>query len=88
MAAFLASYLALTSPADVARVEKQTYVCSEKREDTIPTPAEGVKSSLGNWMSPKDMDDDLEQKFTGCMKGRCGMASPWKSVWERVSVLV
>lgn len=65
----LSSYLALTSPADVARVEKQTYVCSDRSEDTIPTPMEGIKSSLGNWMSPKDMDADLEQKFTGCMKG-------------------
>ena len=69
MAVDLSSYLALTSPADVARVEKQTYVCSEKMEDTIPIPMEGVDSRLGNWMSPKDMDADLEQKFTGCMKG-------------------
>lgn len=65
----LSSYLAQTSPADVARVEKQTYICSDRREDTIPTPMDGVKSSLGNWMSPADMDIDLDAKFTGCMKG-------------------
>ena len=63
------SYYARTSPADVARVEKQTFVCTEKKEDTVPTPKEGVESKLGNWKDPDEMDKELDKKFTGCMKG-------------------
>ncbi len=44
-------------------------MCSEKKEDTVPTPKEGVKSKLGNWMDPTEMDAELDKKFTGCMKG-------------------
>lgn len=65
----LCSYLARTEPGDVARVEKQTYVCTERKEDAVPSPREGVESKLGNWKSPKDMDAELERKFPGCMRG-------------------
>ncbi len=53
----------------MARVEKQTFVCTEKKEDAVPTPREGVESKLGNWKSPADMDAELEHKFPGCMRG-------------------
>lgn len=66
----MCSYLALTSKADVARVEANTFICSEKKEDTVPPTRDGLPSKLGNWMAPKDMDKRLEEYFTGCMKGR------------------
>lgn len=56
----------------MARVEKQTYVCSQKKSDTVPTPKEGVVSSLGNWRDPADMDEELDRKFAGCMRGKEG----------------
>ena len=50
-------------------MEKQTYVCTEKKEDTVPTPMEGKESKLGNWENSAKMDEILKGKFTGCMKG-------------------
>lgn len=66
---FFNSYLARTDPADVARVESRTFISTERREDTIPTPKEGVKGTLGNWMSPADLQKALDERFPGCMKG-------------------
>lgn len=63
-------WLARTNPADVARVESKTFICSEKREDTIPTPRENVAGKLGNWISPKDYNQAIKERFPGCMKGR------------------
>lgn len=63
------SYLATTSPEDVARVEKQTFVCTTRKEDAVPTPAPGVESMLGNWKEPLEMDKEMEEKFRGSMTG-------------------
>ena len=50
-------------------MEKQTFVCTEKKSDAVPSPKPGVVSKLGNWKSPKEMDAELNEKFKGCMKG-------------------
>jgi len=63
-------WLTRTDPADVARVERLTFMSTPNRRDTVPATKEGVKGLLNNWMSPADMDEALGSRFPGCMKGR------------------
>lgn len=61
-------YLHRSNPKDIARSEKDTYICSLRKEDA---------GQNNNWIHPQEAKKTLNELFNGCMKNKTMYVIPY-----------